>query len=1074
MPKIQRVLDQGGTPLLDFTLHDAGHAFRVAERMAEVVPPDVLSQLSGYELGLLLLSAYLHDIGMTPERSKFVAHRAYLITGERGDLTEYEVKIFQRTLDEDERGIEPPLTRGRPTNDELQLADEIVMYYCRERHNDWSGEWIENHLRELEPPLYPDWAKDLVTLCCSHHEGYQDLRSERFDPMLRGVRAVPVQLRYLACVLRVADILEFDPERTPDVILQHRDIAPDSRIYWAKDQAISFRIARNKNESIAHIAIAARPKDAYLHRAIEQTVEGVNIELETCRRLAEEQPFKVCPHHPRDLPHHWDLPVSITPDIRPQHGSYEYIDGAFRPNVSKVLSLLSGVELYKDPIVAVRELMQNAFDAVREKIARERLDLPDPMDQFDILALRKRHEVALRVESHSDKHWLVCKDNGVGMTKAIIRDHLLVSGIARRHDLVDLERRCRAAGFSIERTGQFGIGVLSYFMLADRITIDTCRDGNILSPPEGGWRFETEGIGRFGQLTPIQRTSRPGTEVRLRLKKNIIGEDLAKWTSRFEQYVTRTLAAVPCRFSFTRHDGSSWNLLPGWSATDDSLAHIILEDINRRKEDLNQIHGIPKNWWSEGTSADAESSRQWIERLEKDARSNLMWLRKEIDLPSGLGRARLTMPYFKLPGGNSLAFMRAKTDGRGFCVEKLLDDKHVFLPPGMVVLAAWNGMRTELNLPTRWDAPHVIAELDLIDRTAIKIDVGRFELEVAGPALRQIYAHIMQVGRDIIKEFIDNNRSTVYATLNHAAANVPLLVPIEPHWMFFGDNVARWQEFSFPVAEAVEFFWHNHRQQGKSGRLQGIGRWNGRDVLFLELIGSVGDSNQLSWHAPAHAPHRIVLHENSSGVGLSGLWLDGRVDTQRSDLEESLLNISMLTSDFPPSWSQVLLVSFDNTKTRRQAVVNRANPIIRALDPSALRWLRDAGQFPVIPREDITSNRARAAAWLLDVLRHTSRDGEEVWKALTERHSQLVHDVWQLVVGAPDVSIYLWEQYRNQLVRIVRPGHWETRSDTESLIRSHESMLHDPGLEWWIELPDATPRRRRRLRAPTGSKPRKS
>jgi len=70
MPDIERVLAGGGTAPLDFTLHDVGHSFRVAERMAEITPTDVFPGLSTYELALLLLSAYLHDIGMTPEQRK--------------------------------------------------------------------------------------------------------------------------------------------------------------------------------------------------------------------------------------------------------------------------------------------------------------------------------------------------------------------------------------------------------------------------------------------------------------------------------------------------------------------------------------------------------------------------------------------------------------------------------------------------------------------------------------------------------------------------------------------------------------------------------------------------------------------------------------------------------------------------------------------------------------------------------------------------------------------------------------------------------------------------------------------
>ena len=39
------------------------------------------SSLGDYELALLLLSAYLHDIGMTPERGKVLSHYRLLLDG---------------------------------------------------------------------------------------------------------------------------------------------------------------------------------------------------------------------------------------------------------------------------------------------------------------------------------------------------------------------------------------------------------------------------------------------------------------------------------------------------------------------------------------------------------------------------------------------------------------------------------------------------------------------------------------------------------------------------------------------------------------------------------------------------------------------------------------------------------------------------------------------------------------------------------------------------------------------------------------------------------------------------------
>src|SRR6476646_602626 len=106
MPDIERVLNAGTAPL-DFTLHDAEHSFRVANWMARIIPADVLPKLSAYELALLLLSAYLHDIGMTPEQARVQRHWRHLVFGQateaKGGLSQEEAAEFQRWLD-DERG----------------------------------------------------------------------------------------------------------------------------------------------------------------------------------------------------------------------------------------------------------------------------------------------------------------------------------------------------------------------------------------------------------------------------------------------------------------------------------------------------------------------------------------------------------------------------------------------------------------------------------------------------------------------------------------------------------------------------------------------------------------------------------------------------------------------------------------------------------------------------------------------------------------------------------------------------------------------------------------------------------
>jgi len=403
MPQIQMVLQSSGTSPKDFTLHDAGHSFRVAQRM-RAIAGDVCDRLSSFELSLLLLLAYLHDIGMTPEFKKVHAHYTYLLTGDKLLLTDEDIDALQTWLDNEGYQIVPPIPDTMPLIERLNLAGELTTYYCRERHNMWSAEWIGSHLSNEPLGNYNGWIDDLIRLCQSHHFGYDRLKEQAFRPRLVGEPAVVVNLRFLALVLRMADILEFDPERTPDVILRHRDIAPESQIYWWKDKAISLKFADER------IVVSARPSSARIHKAIDDTVNAIDAELSLCRTLADEFPLGAVPGLAEPLPYRWALLSGVHRDIEPSEGMYEYIDGAFRPDTKKLLSLLSGTSLYQNPLMAVRELVQNAFDAVSERIAYQKLAQPNPASVTLAKELAKQHRVSLRVETRGQDAYLVCSD----------------------------------------------------------------------------------------------------------------------------------------------------------------------------------------------------------------------------------------------------------------------------------------------------------------------------------------------------------------------------------------------------------------------------------------------------------------------------------------------------------------------------------------------------------------------------------------------------------------------------------------------------------------------------------------
>jgi HD-GYP domain-containing protein (c-di-GMP phosphodiesterase class II) len=65
LPGIETILSKAATSPKDFTLHDEEHAYRVAEWMVRIIPGSAFNALNAYECMLLVLAAYLHDIGMT-------------------------------------------------------------------------------------------------------------------------------------------------------------------------------------------------------------------------------------------------------------------------------------------------------------------------------------------------------------------------------------------------------------------------------------------------------------------------------------------------------------------------------------------------------------------------------------------------------------------------------------------------------------------------------------------------------------------------------------------------------------------------------------------------------------------------------------------------------------------------------------------------------------------------------------------------------------------------------------------------------------------------------------------------
>jgi len=1056
MPDIETILTSGGTSPLDYTLHDSGHSFRVAEQMARIIGPSLLPNLSHYEVSLLLLAAYLHDIGMTPEQKKVFSHYSYLVSGNASDLNQKEIAGFQKWLDEEGRGIAPPISKGTYAADALHLASELITYYSRFRHNDWSEEWIRKNLATQKLGTYAGWLDDLVVLCRSHHYGYEELVKERFNPRLVGSPVHVVHLRYLAAVLRVADVLEFDPERTPLVILRHRDVSPESVIYWWKDKEISFAMEGNR------IILSARPENAYVHRAIEETVDQIDQELRLCRTLADSTHFEKCPGLVNDLEHHWRLSPSVHRDIQPRSNSYVYIDGAFRPDTEKLLHILSGIELYGNPLVAVRELIQNAFDAVREQIAYERLSQPRPADPSWESKLGQLHSVDMRFELDSSGAWLVCADSGIGMTMPIIRDHLLISGAARRHDVLSLERRCREAGFPLGRTGEFGIGVLSYFMIADHVEIRTRRSQSPGDGEPNGWHFETEGIGSFGELRREDSIQR-GTEVRLHISPEALGPDPGRWFASLLQYVNGILMRVPCRFrlSSTMPECESINLGAGWGWDETQMSRLVVTRPTRYR---NQEGEVPPELLSIARREKIEAQDLHWAQVIAEARSCLHFLTKEGELPGKLGLFRIHVPYFDLPGGRSLIFLRARDSGGELTVDKI-EMGYCYIP-SLPAYSAWKGIRLtpgrySAMSPELYSSMHqfsklAIVEVDWTDPEAGRIPVSREELDPRASGI-QALEWLRQQCIDLIRTFIAHHSGSVYDWLNYRKVGSESPVQASPHWLFVdgsdGYQKAFWRQLRYPFITALAFPYR--RDQPSQLRLKG------KPVTVVRCLGESRDGatyEGLSWNSHNLPPTKIVAiypgRHFLYWFQVAALWT---ADSSKA----GATHVAGMTCLFPPKWSHICGVKFGYYSGLHEPCVvwNPKHPLLRLVDAAAWDWCRE--QFnssldPLPHKGGLLLHRGRAAAWILLCLRQEKYD---LWEGLNDRDDNFLGDLWKLVFGIKGrpgkrffPPLYEWvEESSDSQLRILSPNGWTTnKREPGRNLAEIEKYFPNPGPNWCL------------------------
>lgn len=187
------------------------------------------------------------------------------------------------------------------------------------------------------------------------------------------------------------------------------------------------------------------------------------------------------------------------------------------------LMTVLGRHLYSTPVVALRELVQNAHDSIiRRRIEDPALERSGGQGADG--SPKPTPAMGIRVTSDQAKGIIRITDTGAGLTPEEIRTYLATVGLGYTRNL-------REKDDSSGLIGMFGLGFLSAFVLASEVTVNTTS----YQTPDQGWCYQST-TGEQYTLTPI--APRPvGTEVVLTLREdftNLAGmESLHKTLARY-------------------------------------------------------------------------------------------------------------------------------------------------------------------------------------------------------------------------------------------------------------------------------------------------------------------------------------------------------------------------------------------------------------------------------------------------------------------------------------------------------------------------------------------------------------
>ncbi|EDQ32412.1 hypothetical protein HPDFL43_11451 [Hoeflea phototrophica DFL-43] len=438
------------------TKHDSAHFHALWHRADQLLPDDIcLNPAEAFTFGGAVL---LHDIGHialayengldgvreTDEFKDALALAELNLSNEDEPVSKSQADALDRaSLFEAMRALHPVQAVTMATNG-LYAED---------------GERIPL----LEDSELVESLGDLVgRIAESHHWPGSEITSRLEESGAPGSMPTDWTIRagLLAFLLRCADAIQIDQSRADTFSMKLHAPTGLSKLHWEAQRKLAQPTPDPKQKhalkfnstSPFDIENAAAWWIAY------DLIGTADTELRAARLLMEEAGMAPLALHfvsnagdPEKLAEH----IKVT-GWKPIRADVKVT------STERMIELFGGAQLYgNDPLVPLRELLQNASDAVRARRALEKDE-----------TYKGRIDLSLKsIEGQRETYQFTLRDNGLGMGRYVLAGAFLEFGKSFWTSRDAQREYPGLLAKKLTQTGRYGIGVFSVFMISNDVTV---------------------------------------------------------------------------------------------------------------------------------------------------------------------------------------------------------------------------------------------------------------------------------------------------------------------------------------------------------------------------------------------------------------------------------------------------------------------------------------------------------------------------------------------------------------------------------------------------------------------------